>query len=786
MLQPCDSNAVLLGRIHLLGLYEDELKGCTDRLQTWNIPRKRNVVPLPTDEVTVSKKEYGTDKRCKVHRVNSWDCRPVSKRIVDPNKARNLHNRLAVLEQCKMNAADKAVLLATTESEKKKASQTKAMLTRYGTSCFLQLLDEDAPPAVENRIEVMKRERQERLDRTAAKKKKYLSELATAQQSIRLDHSYACTPDASKSCVLQDQVVPVQQQDLVDKLYYNHVWLSPDSCRQLATSTQAQSDSERWHKERKLRITASIMKEVCHRKATTSCEAFVRKKLSPGSIDIPAIRYGSDHESVAIKSYMDYQRKMGKSIVVNSCGLSVHPSLPWLATTPDGIVYDASEEHYKRGCLEVKCPFSCNNMLFEVACKEVSNFCLVLDNTTMSLSKRHAYYYQVQTQMYVTQLSWCDFVVWSPIQSVFVEWIVYDPVFMKSALQKAQAFYFGQFLPSVVPHTIFSDSPSTKSSSSVYLSQTNPLVFESKPNTPISPSKTKPPVSKTSIIEATPPPIFKTMTVTPVSLSRTTPPLSITQVPPLVSPAIPVSLSKATPPVSITPTVKATPLISPATPVSLSKTTPPLSKSLFTPGPVAQSKTIPSAFAPKKEELEIISITKQSLPSLPYVLQQLSLQKHSVYGDGSCLYHAIAHQAGFVDSSSRGCRIISRHLRQMVVKVMSDNPAVRLEDGLSTTQWLERQQAILNPAEWGGDLEVRLLVIGLKRDIVVLTVMNDSASYARRFPCQPPPIPKMTGGIFIPVTTQDLCKHWKSFSPPPLLIIYNGHSHYDSAVNVGR
>ena len=88
--------------------------------------------------------------------------------------------------------------------------------------------------------------------------------------------------------------------------------------------------------------------------------------------------------------------------------------------------------------------------------------------------------------MYVTQLSWCDFVVWSPIQSVFVERIVYDPVFMKSALQKAQAFYFGQFLPSVVPHTIFSDSPSTKSSSSVYLSQTNPLVFESKPNTPVS------------------------------------------------------------------------------------------------------------------------------------------------------------------------------------------------------------------------------------------------------------------------------------------------------------
>ena len=68
-----------------LRLYEDELKGCTDRLQLWNQPRKRNVVPLPTDEVIVSKKEYGIDKRLKVHHVNSWDCRPLLKRIVDPN-----------------------------------------------------------------------------------------------------------------------------------------------------------------------------------------------------------------------------------------------------------------------------------------------------------------------------------------------------------------------------------------------------------------------------------------------------------------------------------------------------------------------------------------------------------------------------------------------------------------------------------------------------------------------------------------------------------------------------
>ena len=89
------------------------------------------------------------------------------------------------------------------------------------------------------------------------------------------------------------------------------------------------------------------------------------------------------------------------------------------------------------------------------------------------------------------------------------------------------------------------------------------------------------------------------------------------------------------------------------------------------------------------------------------------MQKHSVCGDESCLYHAIAHQARFIDGGSRGCEIISGQLRLMVAKVMDDYPVVCLEDGLSTTQCLKRWQVILNPAEWGGDLEVRLLAIGL-------------------------------------------------------------------------
>jgi len=62
-----------------------------------------------------------------------------------------------LLEQCKIEGADNALLCADSEVEKKKARQAKVLLSQYGTSCFLQLLDDGAPHA-ENRVEKQKTE----------------------------------------------------------------------------------------------------------------------------------------------------------------------------------------------------------------------------------------------------------------------------------------------------------------------------------------------------------------------------------------------------------------------------------------------------------------------------------------------------------------------------------------------------------------------------------------------------------------------------------------------------
>ena len=102
----------------------------------------------------------------------------------------------------------------------------------------------------------------ERLER-AATKKKFLEVISAMQQLFHHDHSYGCLTTTVESCGMKKDV-PYTQQHLINKLYQNHVCLSSEACAKLEANTRAQSQSESWHCERKLRITASLMKEVCH------------------------------------------------------------------------------------------------------------------------------------------------------------------------------------------------------------------------------------------------------------------------------------------------------------------------------------------------------------------------------------------------------------------------------------------------------------------------------------------------------------------------------------------
>ncbi|XP_038563448.1 uncharacterized protein LOC119894834 [Micropterus salmoides] len=131
---------------------------------------------------------------------------------------------------------------------------------------------------------------------------------------------------------------------------------------------------------------------------------------------------------------------------VHASGFIIHPDLPWIGASPDGMVTCTC---HGDGVLEIKCPFNSRDCSLAESCKHPS-FCLGLrEDGTMSLKTDHKFMYQVQVQMHVATVSYCDFMVWTP-QEFFIQRIQYDPVFFPNAYLKVAEFIKTGVLPELL------------------------------------------------------------------------------------------------------------------------------------------------------------------------------------------------------------------------------------------------------------------------------------------------------------------------------------------------
>ena len=127
-----------------------------------------------------------------------------------------------------------------------------------------------------------------------------------------------------------------------------------------------------------------------------------------------------------------------------------------MAASLDGIVQDPSQIEGKRtGILEIKCPYSGRTMTPEAASQEINRFCSTLNNGQVTLKKKHNYHYQVQGQLAITELPWCDFIVWTP-QGMSVQRIERDENFWKLMYPKLESFYKEYLLPELADHVYYS------------------------------------------------------------------------------------------------------------------------------------------------------------------------------------------------------------------------------------------------------------------------------------------------------------------------------------------
>ncbi len=187
--------------------------------------------------------------------------------------------------------------------------------------------------------------------------------------------------------------------------------VTPISAHEIEVKTRDQALSEEWMPERYPRLTASVAADVFNLgdKTDNTCvlNKIFGKKTYAGKIK--ALEYGKDHEDTAIR---EYERVNGiPPNTVQKVGLVVSLKNGIFGASPDGYVG-------ADGMVEVKCPYSLFLQdklgLGPAAWPEISKgSSLSHVNGKLELKKKHAHYYQVVMQIYVTGRQWCDYFVWS-------------------------------------------------------------------------------------------------------------------------------------------------------------------------------------------------------------------------------------------------------------------------------------------------------------------------------------------------------------------------------------
>ena len=196
-------------------------------------------------------------------------------------------------------------------------------------------------------------------------------------------------------------------------------------------ATRGQAKSKVWYAQRAGRITASKMHQVL--KSGDSPASLVKNICYPEEMAFvsAATSWGQKQEAPALARYMVESSPLHTGLTVSESGLVINPAWPYIGASPDGLL---SCQCCGLGVVEVKCPYSQKGRTLAEAMCSGQPFCLeVAADGSFQLSRSHPYYAQVQTQLHVCDVEYCDFCVCSFAGDrggdLHIERIVKDPDF---------------------------------------------------------------------------------------------------------------------------------------------------------------------------------------------------------------------------------------------------------------------------------------------------------------------------------------------------------------------
>lgn len=219
--------------------------------------------------------------------------------------------------------------------------------------------------------------------------------------------------------------------------------------RSIEERTRKQSMSVKWYAYRTGRITASTLYDVCHTRIEAPSLSLVKKICYPheAKFSSPPVKYGKENETKALHAYKMYANRSHQNAQFNEAGLLVSQQHVFLGATPDMLVECSC---CGKGLVEVKCPWSVRDGKLSDLLLDSNSF--VTENKgALELRTAHRYFYQVQTQMYVWQRQYCDFVIWNK-DGISIQRIAADQAFLVPHLDAAENFFCRVLLLELVAH----------------------------------------------------------------------------------------------------------------------------------------------------------------------------------------------------------------------------------------------------------------------------------------------------------------------------------------------
>ena len=158
----------------------------------------------------------------------------------------------------------------------------------------------------------------------------------------RLDYSRYDNKGPNASEVPSD-LSSANLHDVMIKYYEANIKVTEASAEQITISTMGQSTGEfeqKWHEERRKRITASSVGQIAKHKPTTKVATKVKQLLYSKFHGNRATDWGLLQEDISRMEYLKVKQAISPDLSISNSGLVVSVTNPWLAASPDGLVYD--------------------------------------------------------------------------------------------------------------------------------------------------------------------------------------------------------------------------------------------------------------------------------------------------------------------------------------------------------------------------------------------------------------------------------------------------------------